>query len=147
LGMYFWTRSILSESAAMWAAILYALAPYHVNQFYQASLLAEFAGAAVLPFAFGFVERVCRRGRSQDVAGLAATYALLILTHLPLAVMGSLALGVYGVALINRQTWRRSSQLLTSSVLLGLAASSVYWVRMVSELKWIGVNNVNPDMS
>src|SRR4029077_16756316 len=58
-----------------------------------------------------------------------------------------LALGVYGVALINRQTWRRSSQLLTSSVLLGLAASSVYWVRMVSELKWIGVNNVNPDMS
>src|SRR6185369_8309076 len=103
LGMYFWTRSMLSESSAMWAAVLYALAPYHVNELYQASLLAEFAGAAVLPFAFGFVERVCRRGRSQDVAGLAATYALLILTHLPLAVMGSLALAVYSVTSLSLQ--------------------------------------------
>lgn len=147
LGMYFWTRSILSESSAMWSAILYALAPYHVNQLYQAFLLAEFAGAAVLPFAFGFVERVCRRGRYQDVAGLAASYALLILTHLPLAVMGSLALGVYGVAHINRQNWRKCLQLLSTAAVLGLAASSVYWVRMVGELKWIGINNANPDSS
>jgi uncharacterized membrane protein len=147
LGMYFWTRSMLSESSAMWAAILYALAPYHVNQLYQASLLAEFAGAAVLPFAFGFVERVCRRRRLQDVAGLAATYALLILTHLPLAVMGSLALAVYGIALISRESWRKCLQLLSVAAVLGLAASSVYWVRMVGELKWIGINNVNPDAS
>lgn len=143
LGMYFWTRSILSETCAMWAAILYALAPYHVNQLYQAFLLAEFAGAAVLPFAFGFVERVCRRGRLQDVAGLAATYALLILTHLPLAVMGSLALAVYGLACINRQNWWKCLRLLCMAALLGLAASSVYWVRMVGELAWIGINNVN----
>ena len=147
LGMYFWTRSILSESSAMWAAILYALAPYHVNQLYQAFLLAEFAGAAVLPFAFGFVERVCRRGRFQDVAGLAATYALLILTHLPLAVMGSLALAVYGVACISRQNSGKCLRLLCLAALLGLAASSIYWVRMVGELKWIGINNANPDSS
>jgi len=147
LGMYFWTRSILSETCAMWAAILYALAPYHVNQLYQAFLLAEFAGAAVLPFAFGFVERVCRRRRFQDVAGLAATYALLILTHLPLAVMGSLALAVYGLACINRQNWRKCLRLLCLAALLGLAASSIYWVRMVSELKWIGINNANPNSS
>ena len=146
-GMYFWTRSILSETCAMWAAILYALAPYHVNQLYQAFLLAEFAGAAVLPFAFGFVERVNRRGRLQDVAGLAATYALLILTHLPLAVMGSLALAVYGVASLSRQNLRRCLPLLCLAALLGLAASSLYWVRMVVELNWIGVNNVNPDRS
>ena len=98
---------MLSESSAMWAAILYALAPYHVNQLYQAFLLAEFAGAAVLPFAFGFVERVCRRGRYSDIAGLAATYAFLILTHLPLAVMGSLALAIYSLARIERREWRR----------------------------------------
>jgi uncharacterized membrane protein len=147
LGMYFWTRSILPQSSAMWAAILYALAPYHVNQLYQAFLLAEFAGAAVLPFAFAFVERVCRRGRYRDVAGLAAAYALLILTHLPLAVMGSLALAVYGLARIERRDWRRCLLWLSTAALLGLAASSIYWVRMVGELKWIGLNNVNRDSS
>ncbi len=146
-GMYFWTRSILSESSAMWAAILYSLAPYHVNQLYQAFMLAEFAGASVLPFAFGFLERVCRRRRRRDVAGLAATYAVLILTHLPLAVIGSLALGVYGFIRIERQHWKRSLTLLLMAAVLGLAASSIYWTRMVTELKWIGINNINPDTS
>jgi len=37
--------------------------------------------------------------------------------------------------------------LLSTAALLGLAASSVYWVRMVGELKWIGINNANPDRS
>ena len=147
LGMYFWTRAILSPATAMWAAVLYALAPYHVNQLYQAFLLAEFAGAAVLPFAFGFVDRVCQRGRYRDVAGLAATYALLVFTHLPLAVVGSLALGVYAFIRIERQRWRGSLGLLLLGATLGLTASSVYWVRMVAELKWIGVNNANPDSS
>jgi hypothetical protein len=147
LGMYFWARSILTDSAAMWAAILYALAPYHVNQLYQAFLLAEFAGAAVLPFAFGFVERVCRRGLYRDIAGLAATYALLILTHLPLAVIGSLSLAVYALASVNKKEWRRCLRSLWIAAMLGLAASSVYWVRMVAELNWIGINKVNPDSS
>jgi 6-pyruvoyl-tetrahydropterin synthase-like protein len=147
LGMYFWTRSILSDSCAMWAAVLYAVAPYHVNQLYQAFLLAEFAGAAVLPFAFGFVERVCQRGRYRDVAGLAAAYALLTLTHLPLAVMGSLALAVYGLVRIDKQRWKRSLWLLSLGAMLGLAASAFYWARMVAELRWIGINNANPDGS
>ncbi|HLO01372.1 MAG TPA: 6-pyruvoyl-tetrahydropterin synthase-related protein [Pyrinomonadaceae bacterium] len=147
LGMYFWARSVLSESCAMWAAILYALAPYHVNQVYQAFLLAEFAGAAVLPFAFGFVERVCRRGRLRDVAGLAATYSLLLLTHLPLAVIGSLALAVYAAARLERESCWRRLRLLSIAALLGTGASSIYWIRMVSELKWIGVNNAVPDNS
>lgn len=146
-GMYFWTRSILSESSAVWAASLYALAPYHVNQLYQAFLFAEFAGAAVLPFAFGFVERICRRGRYRDVAGLAATYSLLILTHLPLAVIGSLSLAIYGLARIDKRDWRRCLRSLCIAALLGLAASSVYWARMVAELNWIGINKANPDNS
>jgi hypothetical protein len=147
LGMYFWTRSILSESSAMWAAILYALAPYHVNQLYQALLLAEFAGAALLPIAFGFVERVCRRGRYRDLAGLAATYGLLIFTHLPLAVIGSLALAVYGFVRIDRQHWKKSLRLLCLAAALGLTASAVYWSSMVAEINWIGINNATHDSS
>jgi hypothetical protein len=147
LGMYFWSRSILSESSAMWAAIFYALAPYHVNQLYQAFLLAEFAGAAMLPFAFAFVERLCRHRRYRDMAGLAASYALLILTHLPLAVIGSLALGVYSLVRVDRKQRKACLSLLCTAAVLGLVASSFYWTRMVSELKWIGINNADPDAS
>src|ERR1051325_3331544 len=101
LGMYFWAKSILPSSTAMWASFFYALAPYHLNQLYQATLLAEWAGSAVLPFVFGFLERVCERGKPKDIAGLAATYGLLLFTHLPLAVIASLALPVYALARIG----------------------------------------------
>jgi 6-pyruvoyl-tetrahydropterin synthase related domain len=144
LGMYFWSRSILSSSSASWAAFFYALAPYHINQLYQATLLAEWAGSAVLPFVFGFVDRVCERGRRRDVAGLAATYGLLLFTHLPLAVIGSMALVVY--SLVKSRELRKLAKLAFAG-LLGLSVSAIYWVTMVSEVGWIGVNNLQRDSS
>jgi 6-pyruvoyl-tetrahydropterin synthase related domain len=144
LGMYFWSRSMLSSSSASWAVVFYALAPYHLNQLYQATMLAEWAGGAVLPFVFGFVDRVCERGRRRDVAGLAATYGLLVFTHLPLAVIGSLALFVY--SLVKVRELRKLAKLAVAGV-LGLSVSAVYWVTMVSEVRWIGVNQIQPDAS
>jgi 6-pyruvoyl-tetrahydropterin synthase related domain len=147
LGMYFWTRSFLPSSAAAWAGIFYALAPYHVNQLYQATLLAEWAGSAVLPFVFGFVERVCERGKSRDIAGLAASYSLLVFTHLPLAVIGSIALLVYVLMKLNGPEKLRKLAKLSVAVGLGLSVSAIYWVTMISEIKWIGINDVDPDPS
>ncbi|HEX7295797.1 MAG TPA: hypothetical protein VF251_08610, partial [Pyrinomonadaceae bacterium] len=61
LGVYFWTRSFLGPQSAFLAAILYAIAPYHLNELYQASLLSEYAACAVLPFVFAFIDRICER--------------------------------------------------------------------------------------
>src|SRR5215510_5582519 len=73
LGIYLWARSFLSPQTAIWAGVFYALAPYHINQLYQAAMLAEWAGSAVLPFVFAFVDRVCQRGKLRDIAGLAVS--------------------------------------------------------------------------
>ena len=143
-GMYFWANSILRESRAAWASFFYALAPYHINQLYQAVMLAEWAGAAVLPFCFGFVERICERGRPRDVAGLALAYGILVFTHLPLAIIGSLALLVYALGRISGPARAATLAKLATGVTLGLAASASYWVTMVSELRWIAVNDVEP---
>jgi 6-pyruvoyl-tetrahydropterin synthase related domain len=147
LGMYFWSKSILPASSAIWASIFYALAPYHLNQLYQATLLAEWAGSAVLPFVFGFVERVCERGKRRDIAGLAATYGLLIFTHLPLAVIGSMALLVYALVRIDGPDKIRKLTRLALGATLGLSLSAVYWVTMVAEVGWIGVNQIQRDAS
>jgi hypothetical protein len=147
LGMYYWARSILPASTAMWAGVFYVLAPYHVNQLYQATLLAEYAGSAVLPFAFAFVERVCEKGRSRDIAGLAAVYALLVLTHLPLATIGTLALLAYAALRLQRPDRIKTIMKLAIAIGLGLCASAVYWVTMIAELGWIAINNVERDAS
>lgn len=147
LGMYFWARSILPASSAGWAAFFYALAPYHLNQLYQAVLLAEWAGSAVLPFVFGFVDRVCETGRRRDVAGFAATYGLLVFTHLPLAVIGSMALAVYALVRLRGTNKMRKLAKLSLGAMLGLSVSAIYWVTMVSEVGWIAVNRFQGDAS
>jgi ABC-type multidrug transport system fused ATPase/permease subunit len=147
LGMYFWAKSILPASTAMWSSFFYALAPYHLNQLYQATLLAEWAGSAVLPFIFGFLERVCERGKPRDIAGLAATYGLLLFTHLPLAVIASLALPVYALARIGGPGKLRKLAKLSLAAGLGLSVSAVYWVTMIAEVSWIGVNVIQRDAS
>src|SRR6266850_16279 len=102
LGVYLWARNSFSAKIAMWAGIIYVIAPYHLNEFYQASLLSEYAACSVLPFIFAFIERVCRRNSMFDVAGLGTFYALLILTSLPLTVIGSLAVIIYVLFLLPR---------------------------------------------
>lgn len=145
VGVYLWAREFGSSETAMWAGILYSVAPFHLNQFFQALMLAEFAGAAVLPFAFAFTERVCRHRRTRDIAGLAAAYAVLVLTHLPLAVIGSIALLIYAVLRVDAKKRLPTFACLASSVALGLAASACYWTTMLIELRWIRADNVNPE--
>jgi hypothetical protein len=147
LGAYLWAQTFLPRRTAIWAGAFYALAPYHVNELYQAFLLAEYAGCAVLPFSFLFVERICQRRRASDIAGLAASFSILILTHLPLTVIGSLALVVY--ALVRMEHGKRVQTIarLSLAVGLGLAASACYWVMMIGELSWIRANIIETDVS
>ena len=147
LGVFFWARSTLPSSQAMWASILYAVAPYHLNQLYQSVLLAEWAATAVLPFVFAFLERVCAHGRRRDIAGLALAYGILVFTHLPLTVIGSLALTVYALIRMRSQARLRTLLKLAGAACLGLCASSIYWVTMVYELRWIGMNELHRESS
>jgi hypothetical protein len=147
LGVYFWARQVLPSSQAMWVGLFYALAPYHLNQLYQATMLAEWAGSAVLPFVFAFLERICAHGRRRDIAGFAFCYALLVLTHLPLTVIGSLALVVYALVRVEAGRRVRTLAQVGAATALGLCASSIYWVTMVSEMRWIGINQIDHDAS
>ncbi|MDQ3819455.1 MAG: 6-pyruvoyl-tetrahydropterin synthase-related protein [Acidobacteriota bacterium] len=145
LGVYFWARAFLPRQLAMWAGIFFTLMPYHVNELYQAFLLAEYAGCAVLPFAFAFVERICQRRRMRDVAGLAASFAILVLTHLPLTIIGSIALLFYGLLRMEKGLRWATLQRLALGVLLGLAASAFYWVTMLAEVGWIRADTTRSD--
>jgi hypothetical protein len=143
-GAYFWARSFVEARYAVWAGVFYAFAPYRLNESLEYFLLAEYAGGAALLFAFGFVERITRQRRWSDVAGLGAAYAMLILTHLPLTVMGSLMLGLYALLRIERGKVFATLSRLGAGVLIGLAASSRYWVMMIAELSWIRAGRVAP---
>src|SRR5713226_8323651 len=146
LGTYLWARAFSSAKIAMWAGVLYTIAPYHINELFQASLLSEYAACAILPFAFAFAERICRDRRMSDVAGLAAAYALLVVTHLPMAVIGSISLAIYAALRLERKGLAATVTRLVVGIGLGLAASAFFWVTMLAELPWIKGNSSEPNV-
>ena len=143
LGVYCWARQGLSVQTSLLAALLFAFVPYHLTQFYQASLLAEFAATALLPFAFMFVERLTANKSSDlcdslfNIAGLGISFALLVTTHLPLTVIGSLSLGVFALVSTDWRANKKAIIFASLGVALGLVLSSWFWVKMLSELSWI----------
>jgi len=134
MGTYLLARESFSEKASLAGALIFMAMPYHVNQVYNAGLFAEFAGLAILPFCFLFVRRVILSGKMVDLAGLAISFALLILAHLPLVIIGGIGLAVYALALFSRENGRAGILKLGSGFAVALAMSSFYWVRMISEL-------------
>lgn len=143
LGVYLWTRNSLSNRTAILAAFIFAIIPYHLTQFFQASLLAEFAATAFLPFGFLFVERISANGLNNksnllfSIAGLAAVFSLIIVTHIPTTVVASLSLGLFALLLTDWKSNKKSLIFCLLGILLGLISSSWFWFRMISELDWI----------
>jgi hypothetical protein len=133
-GAYWWVRESTEPAWALLAAVLYALAPFHLFQIYQALLYGEFAASGLLPFCFLFLSRLIRRGGAADVVRFSVCYSLLVLTHLPLTIIGTLALAVYGAFLIERANFKRSAGRLAVAGLLSLAATAFYWLRVVTEV-------------
>lgn len=144
-GIYLWARELMSTPQAVFAACIYAYLPYHLTQVYNTFFYAEFAGSAVLPFCFAFVARVCKRGKFSDVIGLAIAYAALILTHLPLTVIGSICLGIYALSFFEREKFFAMFGKLICGVSLAFAGSSFFWVKVLQERDLLAKTNIYPD--
>jgi hypothetical protein len=136
LGMYFWATVLTRKSYAVLAALIYMLSPFHANEMYQAGMYAQYAAASVLPFVFAFTERIIANRRWRDAGGLGLSYGLLILCHLPMALLGSIAIGVYASIRLAQSFSRRSLYQVIAGALSGLCFSCGYWLPMLLELKW-----------
>jgi len=77
------------QARARLGAILYMAAPYHLIDFYNRGALAEFVALIWPPLIALSIHYLPRR---RGIVGLALSYAGLILTHLPLAMLTSIFL-------------------------------------------------------
>ena len=96
LTMHAWLKAAAtSPRAALYGALAYMAAPYHLVDHYWRGAFAEFAAYAVLPLVMLAVRHVAERRRLGPVF-LAAAYAALPMTHLPTSLLISLtALPLY----------------------------------------------------
>lgn len=87
-----WLRGMAGEKAALIGAIGYMLAPYHLDDIYTRGALAEVTTYAVLPLVMIALRRLAASGKVVDIVWLALAYAMLVLSHLPIALLASVTL-------------------------------------------------------
>lgn len=140
IGVYLLAREWVGVPMAVFASILYAIAPYHTFQIYQAVLFAEFAAAGVIPFCFLFLTRVCRSPNRRDAVLLAISTSLLVLTHIPSAIIGAIGLGVFAVLLLDRKKLLPTVKYLAAAGAITLSATAFHWIKLITETSWVRHN-------
>lgn len=137
-GIFYWARCWLSVRDSAVAACFYAIIPFHLHQLYISyNNYSEFAAASILVFCFAFVTKIFQREKIKDILGLAISSALLILTHLPLTIIGIFCLFAYSLTLLKRENFLRPLVKFSIGIGFGLLGSAFYWVALVTEMKWL----------
>lgn len=131
-------KRFLTLPHAIFAAVLYAVNPYHIVIVYWRSAFAELLAGALLPLLLLFVLRPL--GRATIALGLVAAGAWL--TNAPSAVMVnySLVLLAIVVSIVTRSARPLASAAIAAA--LGLALSAFYVLPAAYEQKWVNIEQV-----
>lgn len=136
--MFVLVRRWLSRPGAIFAAVLYAVNPYHLVIVYWRSAFAELLASCLIPLLFLFVLRAAD-GQRRAVIPLSLLLAAAWLTNAPAAVMIHYSLAL----LILLFAWQRRSPKLVilggCAVALGACVAAFYLVPAIYEQKWVDI--------
>jgi hypothetical protein len=149
LGIYVWIRSAgFSAAQATAAAAIYVASPFHVNELYQSSLLAQYAAGGLLALIFASLEKVQSEGdssaRLRAIVLLGLLLALLVYTHIGLTLMAVVVLPIYIVVRTERSKLRRVVLDAACGAVLGAMLSAPYWTTLVAEIGWVKGDSIQP---
>ena len=152
--MYRLAREWLATPAAMFAAIFYALNPYHLLIVYWRSAYAELLAASLMPLLLVCLLRLFLPQSEPDwrpTLGLSFLLAAAWLTNVPAAVM--IHYSTAGLALLycareaarekstSPHLWRPLIRI-ALAILLAVGLASFYLLPAIYEQKWIDVSQV-----
>jgi hypothetical protein len=138
VSMFVLARQWLDRRDATFAAVLYAVNPYHLVIVYWRSALAELLASSLLPLLLLLLLRTDEKGRRVTVF-LALLLGCAWLINAPAAVMIHYSLALLMVVI----AWqRRSPRILlagTAAVLLGASLAAFYLLPAICEQKWVSI--------
>src|SRR5215831_4814534 len=125
ISAYFWLWEIGDQVSAMIASILYMAMPYHLAEIYVRGAFAELWAFVWLPLILVFTNRIAK-DRRFGCAGLALSYALLVMTHLPSVLVFSAVPIAYVLFVANKGIRMKAVAATLLSLLTGVGLSAVY---------------------
>ena len=126
LTAYLWLRKIATANAALFAAVVYMVLPYHLRiDLYQRFAFAEFWAFAWLPLILYFTHEIAS-GNRKAIVGAAVSYALLVMTHLLTTLLFSPVLLCYALWVANKGKRVSSLSLTSLAIILGAGLSAIF---------------------
>jgi 6-pyruvoyl-tetrahydropterin synthase related domain len=141
VSMFVTARRWLTHREALFAAVFYAVNPYHLVIVYWRSAMAELLAAAYLPLLFLYILRLDEDG-PRAVAPLSLLVAAGWLTNIPTAVMMMYSLGLLILWMaMSRKSWKPLA-FAGVAVCLGLAMAAVYLLPVWHQRTWVALSQV-----
>ncbi len=125
IAAYLWLKNFSDDISALMAAFLYMAMPYHLAEIYLRGSLSELWAFVWIPLILFFTDKVVS-GRKLACVGLAASYALLVMTHLPTTLICSVVPVSYAWFRANKNLRMKAAAITLASLLLGIGLSAAY---------------------
>jgi hypothetical protein len=138
--MFLLARRWLSQRDTLFAAVLYAVNPYHLVIIYWRSAFAELLAASLVPLLLLCVLEAAEEGR-RAIVPLGLVLAGAWLTNAPAAVMIHYSLALLVVFLAWRNRSARVIWVAGAAILLGAALASFYLLPAIYEQRWVQIGN------
>src|SRR6267378_732929 len=139
--MYRLAREWFPAPDALFAAVFYALNPYHLLIVYWRSAYAELLAAALLPLLLLCLLRLKEPG-FRPTLRLSLTLAAAWLTNLPAAVMIHYSVaGLATLLAVQKRSWRPLLQT-ALAIAFGAGLASFYLIPAIYEQGWINLSEV-----
>src|SRR6267142_2420039 len=131
---YLWLKELVDRNSALLAAVLYMVTPYHLAaDLYIRGSFAEYWSFVWMPLILFFTHKMVK-GNKLALAGLAVSYALLLMTHLPTTLIFSAIPVCYVVYLSAKGQKLKVTGSVLSGLALGVGLSAVFfWPAMTTQ--------------
>ncbi|MDJ0713295.1 MAG: hypothetical protein QNJ54_03620 [Prochloraceae cyanobacterium] len=139
---YIWLKEITNKTSALIAAIVYMAWPYHlVVDLYLRFAFAEYWSFVWMPLILYFSVKIIKNPKMQFFLGLAFSYALLAMTHLPTFII-FFPIPVGYILLFTLDRTQRKKILLYSAlaIILSFCLSAIYWFPALTSQKYVSIN-------
>lgn len=144
VALYGYARSAMAHRAALFAAALYCVLPYHLLNQYQRGALAEQWSFVWMPLCLLFAERLVNRAaKLPALCGLALSYGAFLWTHPPTAYQFTLVFGVFLAAWLLWQKQWRTLGWLSLALAFGAALAAAYFFPALFEQAFIHADDVD----
>lgn len=135
--MYMLARPYLTRVESLIAGAFCPLSPYFLYDLYHRAAYAEALAAAILPGSIALLLRVQRTGRLRDIALFAASYSLIWLTNIPLAIISSISFLTLSVVLSLTYRDRKFLFAAALGALLACGLIAFYFMPAIAQFDWV----------